>query len=116
MAIEFLGSVHVRDVGLRGAADQRRWEYASAHGFAIVSKDTDFRDRSHVEGFPPKIIWLDVGHAGTAAIADLLRGEHHQQDGGTTDPQGVRDGVIGEPIGGVARWFLIVKLFQRHYA
>jgi len=40
-----------------------------------VSKDTDFRDRSFVEGFPPKIIWLDVGNAGTAAIESLLRRE-----------------------------------------
>ena len=41
----------------------------------IVSKDTDFRERSYVEGFPPKIIWLDVGNAGTEAIAELLRRE-----------------------------------------
>ena len=41
----------------------------------IVSKDTDFRERSYVEGFPPKIIWLDVGNAGTTAIAELLRRE-----------------------------------------
>ncbi len=44
-------------------------------GLVIVSKDTDFRERSYVEGFPPKIIWLDVGNAGTAAIAELLRRE-----------------------------------------
>jgi predicted nuclease of predicted toxin-antitoxin system len=30
------------------------WEHAKSHGFAIVSKDTDFRERSFVEGFPPK--------------------------------------------------------------
>jgi predicted nuclease of predicted toxin-antitoxin system len=46
-----------------------------AHGLAIVSKDTDFRERSYVEGFPPKVIWLDVGNARTAAIAELLRRE-----------------------------------------
>lgn len=49
------------------------WDYAREQRFAIVSKDTDFRERSFVEGFPPKIIWLDVGNAGTAAIAELLR-------------------------------------------
>jgi len=43
-----------------------------------VSKDTDFRERSFVEGFPPKIIWLDVGNAGTAAIAELLRSERER--------------------------------------
>lgn len=73
LAREYPGSAHVRDVGLRGAADDRIWQHARAEGFAIVSKDTDFRDRSYVEGFPPKIVWLDVGNAGTTAIADLLQ-------------------------------------------
>ena len=43
-----------------------------------MSKDTAFRERSYVEGIPPKIIWLDVGNAGTAAIAELLRNEHER--------------------------------------
>ncbi len=47
-------------------------------GLVIVSKDTDFRERSYVEGFPPKVIWLDVGNAGTAAIAELLRHERQR--------------------------------------
>ncbi len=72
---EYPGSAHVRDVGLRGAPDAQVWEYASAHGFAIASKDTDFRERSFVEGFPPKVIWLDVANAGTGQIAALLQSE-----------------------------------------
>lgn len=72
---EYPGSVHVRDVDLRSAPDAQIWEYAKTHGFAIASKDTDFRERSFVEGFPPKIIWLDVGNAGTAAVEALLRSE-----------------------------------------
>ncbi len=39
----------------------------------IVSKDTDFRERSFVEGFPPKIVWLNLGNAGTIEIAARLR-------------------------------------------
>jgi predicted nuclease of predicted toxin-antitoxin system len=75
LASEFPGSVHVRSVGLRGANDQQVWDYARAQGFAIVSKDTDFRERSFLEGFPPKIVWLDVGNKGTRAIKELLRRE-----------------------------------------
>jgi predicted nuclease of predicted toxin-antitoxin system len=75
LAGDFPGSVHVRDVGLRGTGDGRIWDFAGVEGFAIVSKDTDFRDRSYVEGAPPKVIWLDVGNAGTAAIGELLRSE-----------------------------------------
>ncbi len=75
LAPEFPGSVHVRDVGLLAAEDARIWERARTQGFVIVSKDTDFRERSYVEGFPPKAIWLDVGNAGTMAIAELLRNQ-----------------------------------------
>jgi predicted nuclease of predicted toxin-antitoxin system len=78
LAKEYPGSAHVRDVGLRGAEDHQIWDHARGHGFAIVSKDTDFRERSYVEGFPPKIIWLDVGNAGTAEIAALLLSERER--------------------------------------
>lgn len=80
LASEYPDSAHVRDLGLRGVEDARIWTHARAHGFAIVSKDTDFRERSYVEGFPPKVIWLDVGTAGTSAIADLLRRERQRID------------------------------------
>ncbi len=78
LASEYPASAHVRDVGLREAEDHRIWDYAREHGFAIVSKDTDFRERSYVEGFPPKIVWLDVGNAGTVTIATLLRSERER--------------------------------------
>ena len=80
LAHEFPGSAHVRNVDLRAAADGQIWEHARAQGLMIVSKDTDFRERSYVEGFPPKIIWLDAGNAGTVAIAELLRRERGRID------------------------------------
>jgi predicted nuclease of predicted toxin-antitoxin system len=55
LAEEFPGSAHVRDIRLRGAEDQEIWNHARAERFVIVSKDTDFRERSYVEGFPPKV-------------------------------------------------------------
>lgn len=75
---EFPGSTHVRDIALRGAEDSQIWNHARTHGLMVVSKDTDFRERSYVEGFPPKIIWLDVGNAATMAIAELLRRERQR--------------------------------------
>jgi predicted nuclease of predicted toxin-antitoxin system len=75
LAAEYPGSVHVRTVALLGAEDASIWEYARQQGFTIVSKNTDFRERSFVEGAPPKIVWLDVGNAGTAQIVQLLRRE-----------------------------------------
>jgi len=73
LAREFPESRHVRDVGLVGAPDPRIWVYAREAGFVIASKDNDFRQRSVVEGAPPKVIWLSVGTDGTAAVATLLR-------------------------------------------
>lgn len=75
LAHEYPGSTHVRNAGMRGADDSRIWDYCKEGDFVIVSKDTDFRERSFMEGYPPKIIWLDVGNAGTREIAELLRQE-----------------------------------------
>jgi predicted nuclease of predicted toxin-antitoxin system len=70
---EYPESSHVRDVGLRGASDRRIWEHAREDGFVIVSKDDDFRQRSLLDGAPPKVVWLQVGNASTGPIAELLR-------------------------------------------
>ena len=75
LSLEYPESVHVRDIGMRGTDDRQIWDHGREQDFIIVSKDTDFRERSFLEGFPPKIIWLDVGNAGTSEIEDLLRRE-----------------------------------------
>jgi len=69
-------STHVRDVGLLGAEDKRIWTYAIQQGFILVSKDTDFYQRSLLYGAPPKVIWLRVGNAPTSRIITLLRERH----------------------------------------
>jgi len=78
LQVEFPDSIHVRDIGLRAGSDSEIWDYAKAHACTIASKDTDFRERSFVEGFPPKVIWLDVGNAGTAEIVTLLKKERRR--------------------------------------
>ncbi|MGH0035662.1 MAG: DUF5615 family PIN-like protein [Myxococcota bacterium] len=75
---DYPGSAHVRDVGLKGAADGRIWDHARENGFVIVSKDDDFRQRSFLQGAPPKVVWLQVGNAGTSTIAELLRDRAQQ--------------------------------------
>lgn len=49
LANEFPGCAHLRDIGLRAAEDRQIWDHARTHGLVIVSKDTDFRERSYVE-------------------------------------------------------------------
>ncbi|MCA1817491.1 MAG: DUF5615 family PIN-like protein [Acidobacteria bacterium] len=66
-------SVHVREVGLRDADDADVWEYAKLNGFAIVSKDSDFQQRSLLYGDPPKVIWLRVGNCTVETVEVLLR-------------------------------------------
>jgi len=74
-------SLHVRDVGLRDASDTEIWEYARQNGLVIVSKDSDFQQRSLLYGHPPKFIWLRVGNCPVRLIEELLRNQsiaiHH---------------------------------------
>lgn len=67
------GSEHVMTVGLGGAGDAVVWEFARLHGFTIVSKDSDFFDRSVMAGAPPKVIWIRLGNCSTQSIEFLLR-------------------------------------------
>jgi len=69
----YAGSLHVVEVNLAEADDSDIWQYAKEHGFAIVSKNTDFQQRSLLYGSPPKFIWLRVGNCSTSAIEALLR-------------------------------------------
>ena len=69
----FPGSEHVRNVGLATADDAAVWEYAKASGFAIVSKDADFRQLSFLYGSPPKVVWLRVGNRSTRQIDSIMR-------------------------------------------
>jgi len=66
-------SAHVRDIGLRSAADDLVWQYAQKNGFVIVSKDSDFHHRSLLFGFPPKVIWVRRGNCSTQEIETMLR-------------------------------------------
>jgi predicted nuclease of predicted toxin-antitoxin system len=67
---------HVKGVALTRADDAAIADWANRHGFSIVSKDTDFYQRSVMLGSPPKFIWLRVGNSRTETIVDLLRSQH----------------------------------------
>jgi predicted nuclease of predicted toxin-antitoxin system len=67
-------SVHVAEVGLDTSTDREIWEYAGELGYAIVSKDSDFRQLALLFGPPPHVVWLRVGNVSTGMIEALLRG------------------------------------------
>lgn len=71
-------SAHIQSAGLDRAADEAVWNYAKAHGFLIVTKDTDFHERSIIAGSPPKIVWIRRGNCSTTMIEQILR--RHRED------------------------------------
>lgn len=66
-------SQHVRDAGLQASADTDVWEHAARNELVIVTKDSDFRQRSFLRGHPPKVIWIGLGNCSTRTVEDLLR-------------------------------------------
>ena len=72
LATLFPGSAHVRECGLLGRTDDEVWEYARANGFTIVSKDSDFQQRSFLYGHPPRVIWLRIGNCTRHRIVQLI--------------------------------------------
>jgi predicted nuclease of predicted toxin-antitoxin system len=71
----FPDSAHVKTLGLLRTDDSIIWSFAKEHGFTIVSKDSDFHQRSFMFGAPPKFIFLRVGNFPTSRITGLLRSE-----------------------------------------
>lgn len=79
-------SAHVRDAGLAAADDEAIWAHAAAGGYAIVTKDDDFRQRSFVRGAPPKVVWTKLGNCATADIEAALRARHADVVAFAADP------------------------------
>ena len=71
--LAFHGTTHVREFGLSRAPDQDIWDFARGHGYAVVSKDSDFRQLSLLNGHPPKVIWIRIGNASTDQILELMK-------------------------------------------
>jgi predicted nuclease of predicted toxin-antitoxin system len=70
---QYPGSEHVVRVGLNRRDDGSIWAFAKAHQYTIVTQDSDFAERSVLEGAPPKVIWIRIGNSRTSEIEDLLR-------------------------------------------
>lgn len=51
----YAGSLHIRELGLSEADDAAIWEYAKAHGFAIVFKGLRFSATKPVARSTPKV-------------------------------------------------------------
>jgi predicted nuclease of predicted toxin-antitoxin system len=65
-------SEHVKTLGLVHTDDALIWKYAKENDFVIVSKDSDFHQRSLLYGHPPKFIYLRIGNSPTSKIVGIL--------------------------------------------
>jgi predicted nuclease of predicted toxin-antitoxin system len=57
-----LSALHVCECQLERASDQEIWNYAKAHGCAIVSKDEDFLYLSGNDPAGPPFVWVRLGN------------------------------------------------------
>ncbi|HEU4326354.1 MAG TPA: DUF5615 family PIN-like protein [Roseiflexaceae bacterium] len=64
---------HVALAGLDRASDHAVWLYAQSYNYIIVTKDSDYNDIAVLRGFPPKIIWLQLGNCSTRTLEETLR-------------------------------------------
>ena len=69
----FPDSLHVIDLDLDAADDGTIWNFASRHGYDIVTKDKDYEELSKQRGHPPRVIKITSGNGPTSLVANLFR-------------------------------------------
>ena len=84
----FPESLHVRHAGLERAGDESVWHFAHDRGFAIVTRDSDFQERSQIAGTAPRIVWIRRGNCSTQEIETMLRKNSTQIAALDADPEG----------------------------
>ena len=73
LADVFPESSHVQSARLDRETDEMVWRYALAHGFTIVTKDSDFQERSQIAGSVPCVVWIRRGNSSTTDVEAMLR-------------------------------------------
>lgn len=68
----FPGIIHVTDIIGNDSDDIQIWDIAKAKNLHILSKDRDFITIQTKNGFPPKILWMNIGNCKTKLVVSLL--------------------------------------------
>jgi len=68
----FPGTTQIHRLGMEHADDMDIWRFAREQGFVIVTKDSDFFEKTVVLGFPPKVIWLKCGNVPIRRVEEIL--------------------------------------------
>jgi predicted nuclease of predicted toxin-antitoxin system len=74
----FPDSSHIRLKSLEKLSDKAIWDYAKEHGFTIVSKDLDFNDILLTQGFPPKVLLIQLGNCSTDMVEKAIRNDSNE--------------------------------------
>src|SRR5437868_6996766 len=83
----FPDSVHVRDIGMKSAADPAIADYALAHRFTIVSRDADFLAlRFVLSGEHIRMVWVRLGNGSTDQVEAALRARRESIEALAGDP------------------------------
>ena len=63
---------HVSDWSALGGTDLEIWRHASAEGFVIVTKDSDFEALSTTDRAGTRVLWLRVGNIRNRGLISRL--------------------------------------------
>ncbi len=69
----FAEARHLKFFNLEEATDSSIWDHAKKQGYAIVTKDDDFRELSMTYGQPPKVIWIKAGNISKSDFENFIR-------------------------------------------
>lgn len=67
-----LASSPVRELGLRDSDDGSVWNFATAGGWTVVTKDEDFVERCLTKADAPPVVWLRKGNCTNRALFTWL--------------------------------------------
>ncbi len=65
-------AVHIYNIGLGAASDQRVWDEAIARKAILVTKDADFVVRRHRSVIGPPVLWIRLGNTMPAVLCAKL--------------------------------------------
>jgi len=83
----FPHSAHAHELSLGKTDDTIIWNYAKAHNYILVSKDSDHYELSMLHGHPPKVIWIRMGNCSTKSIEAQIRLYHLSISAFVSDPE-----------------------------
>lgn len=72
LQVAFPGSSQIVLLGLESASDTEIWQYAKNNDYVIVTRDSDFQERSLVAGHPPQVVWLKISNHSKTAVLNIL--------------------------------------------